>query len=270
MAELTFIARIENRYQRLSPNGKKIANYLQQNPLDAINLSISEIADITGTSKATVSRFFRTLGYASHQEAKAELRTMRTTGYPLVLNAASKDYVAQELARIKQTWLQIKHKDIEQLAKRISAATKITLIGYRNSFPVALHFRQQLLQIRPNIKLLPHPGQSIGEELLDIKPDELVILVAFRRRPKIIRHLVDTLNTSQLVLMTDPSGQIYRDKVSQLIICQLGQELPLDSYSAPMSVISVLCNQVMEQSLSSSKQRIRQISNSYKDLDELE
>lgn len=238
--------------------------------MDIVNLSVSEIADITHTSKATVSRFFRQLGYANHHDAKEEMRSARHLGYPLGTKHDNNDYVNQELDRIRQTWDNVKSQDINELVHAISMASRITLIGFRNSYPVALHFRQQLLQIRGKVRLLPLPGQSLGEEIEDIAADELVILIAFRRRPKIVKHLIERIPSEQLVLMADPSAQIYQDQVKQLFICQLGQELPLDSYSAPMSVISVICNQILNSGKFAGKHRIESIATIYKELDELE
>jgi DNA-binding MurR/RpiR family transcriptional regulator len=270
LANSLFVTRIEQCYQQLSPNARKVANYLQHNPLDVLNFSVAEIAEITHTSKATVSRFFRQLGYANQQDVKKELRTIRHSGYPVSLSHVDNDYINQELSRIRHTWESISAKHIQRFTQSISKASRITIIGFRNSYPVALHFRQQLLQIRGKIRLLPQPGQTLGEEIEDIEPDELVILVAFRRRPKIIEKLIDKLQGNQLVLMADPSAQIYKEKVGQLFICQLGQEMPLDSYSAPMSVISVICNQLLAHTPKQGKQRIASISKQYRDLDELE
>lgn len=269
MANSPFVLRIEQYYQQLSPNARKVANYLQHNPLDVLNFSVAELAQITDTSKATVSRFFRQLGYENHQDVKKELRRVRHSGYPVSLSHDN-DHINQELARIKQTWENINAQEIQKLTKAISGASRITLVGFRNSYPVALHFRQQLLQIRGKIRLLPQPGQTLGEEIEDLEADELVILVAFRRRPKVIEKLINKLQGHHLVMMADPSAQIYKDKVSQLLICQLGQEMPLDSYAAPMSVISVLANQLLAASPKQGKQRIASISNLFQDLDELE
>lgn len=265
-----FVALISQSYQQLSPNGRKIANYLQQNPIEVLNLSVAEVAEITKTSKATVSRFFRQLGYTNHQQAKEDMREELQDGFQMSHHHTNNDYVSEELKRIKQTWDNVKTEDIDKLVNAIGSASRITLIGFRNSYPVALHFRQQLLQIRGKVRLLPLPGQSLGEEIEDISPDELVILVAFKRRPKIVKALINLIPSKQLVMLADPSAQIYQDQVAQLFICQLGQELPLNSYSAAMSVISVVCNQILNSPNFSTNNRIDAVSKIYDQLDELE
>lgn len=267
---IPFVTRIEKMYENLSPNARKVANYLQQNPLDVLNTSVADIAQITKTSKATVSRFFRQLGYESQLDLKKELRSMRASGYPMATVNVENDHVTQELERIRQTWENVDSDEIERFVEDIASATRITLIGFRNSYPVALHFRQQLLQIRDKVRILPQPGQTLGEEILDLADDELIVLVAFRRRPKIIAKLIEQLKGKRVVLFADPSAQIYKSKVSQLLVCQLGQELPLDSYAAPMSFISVVCNSVLSNLSKQSGKRVKAISKLYHDLEELE
>ena len=71
------LARIRDKYTDLSPSARAIANYLQQFPLTIISDSTAEIAAKTNTSKATVSRLFRQLGYASHQDAKQDVVLQR-------------------------------------------------------------------------------------------------------------------------------------------------------------------------------------------------
>ncbi|MCP3703585.1 MAG: MurR/RpiR family transcriptional regulator, partial [Alteromonas sp.] len=46
------LQQIENHYASLSPSGKAIAHYIQQNPIAVLSQSTSLIAEITGTSKA--------------------------------------------------------------------------------------------------------------------------------------------------------------------------------------------------------------------------
>lgn len=266
----SFVERIQAHYEQLSPNSRKVANYLQHNPLDVINTSVAEIAELTQTSKATVSRFFRQLGYASHLDVKRELRALRATGLPVGNLEIDNDYVNQELERIQQTWSNVDSKELDAIIEAIDRASRITLIGFRNSYPVAMHFRQQLLQIRDKVRLLPQPGQTLSEELLDIAADELVILVGFRRRPRIIKQLIEQLTNNTVCMLGDPSAQVYKSQVSHLLICQLGQEMPLDSYAAPMSVVSVVCNGVLSKRREGATARISAISQLYRDLDELE
>jgi DNA-binding MurR/RpiR family transcriptional regulator len=57
-------------YNELKPVQKKIADYFLEADFDSINTSIEDIAGITGTSVASISRFCKKLGYDSFQHFK--------------------------------------------------------------------------------------------------------------------------------------------------------------------------------------------------------
>lgn len=56
--------------------------------------------------------------------------------------------------------------------------------------------------------MLPQPGQSLSEELVDLTADDVVVVMAFRRRPRIIRPLLQQLQSSGIpaLLMCEPQA----------------------------------------------------------------
>jgi RpiR family carbohydrate utilization transcriptional regulator len=70
-----FWHRVERHYPSLRRSEKKIADYLQKNPLQRLDFSITEFALLLDVSEATVSRFCRTLGYRGFQHLKFSLAT---------------------------------------------------------------------------------------------------------------------------------------------------------------------------------------------------
>jgi DNA-binding MurR/RpiR family transcriptional regulator len=263
------IKQIELTYLSLSPSGKKIAHYLQQNPIAVLSQSTSQIAESTGTSKATVSRLFRQLGFASHQEAKAAQSLVRQQGVPLGRAVETTEQFQQEIANVSGTLEGIDARTLTTVADLLARASKLTIIGYRNAYPLALHFRQQLMQIRRSVSLLPQPGQTIGEDIVDLSQDDIVILFGFRRRTRQFSFVLDAIKHARVILITDPTGQAYKSDVEYCLVCQLGETLPFDSYAAPMSLISTLCNLTYEKLGDAAAKRVNTITDTYVQLDEL-
>jgi DNA-binding MurR/RpiR family transcriptional regulator len=263
------IKQIELNYLSLSPSGRKIAHYLQQNPIAVLSQSTSQIAESTGTSKATVSRLFRQLGFASHQEAKSALSLVRQQGVPLGRAVETTEQIQQEMANVSGTLEGIDPRTLTTVADLLASASQLTIIGYRNAYPLALHFRQQLMQIRRSVSLLPQPGQTIGEDIVDVNQDDIVVLFGFRRRTRQFSFVLDAVKHARVILITDPTGQVYKPDVEHLLICQLGETLPFDSYAAPMSLISTLCNLTYEKLDDAAAKRVNAITDTYIQLDEL-
>ncbi|TDO97296.1 MurR/RpiR family transcriptional regulator [Marinomonas balearica] len=265
------LALIEQNYPNLSPSARSIANYLQQHPLAIVSQTSADIAEQTNTSKATVSRFFRQLGFESHQDAKQAQLALRESGVPVAIQSVGNfDQTAQEFKNLSLTFEGLRPELLDDVSKKLATASRVTLIGFRNAYPLALHFRQQLQQIRSSVRLLPMPGQTLGEDLYDISEDEVVVLFGFRRRTHLFKKIVSALEGKTTLLITDPTGQVYNQQVSHVLVCHIGGETPFDSYAAPMSLISMLSNQVYSHIGEQAHKRTQAISNLYDELGELE
>lgn len=135
------MGRIEAQFPSLSPSARLIANHIQQNPMSVISQSTADIARITNTSKATVSRFFRNLGFESHQDAKDAILAMREKGLPMALGQDEPDHFQKELQNVSRTYEGLKDAAVKDVVDLLAHSDRITLIGYRNAYPLALPFQ---------------------------------------------------------------------------------------------------------------------------------
>lgn len=264
------LEQIEKHYMALSPSGKAIAHYLQQNPIAVLSQSTSLIAEKTGTSKATVSRFFRQLGFDSHQQAKDALAQLREQGVPVVNSLSNVQQHESEVKNLSLTFEGVTLDALKAVAQLLAQAQQVTLIGFRNAYPIALHFRQQLKQIRGSVRVLPQPGQTLSEDIIDLSEKDVVVLLGFRRRTRQFKYVLQNIKHCTTVLITDPSGQQYRQDVDHLLVAHIGSESPFDSYAAPMSLVASLCNLTYEELGSIAADRVEAITDIYIQMDELE
>ena len=70
---INILANIENILLECSENEKKIALFILNNPKKVIDLSVKEVADLIGTSTASMSRFSKKLGLNNYKELKQYL-----------------------------------------------------------------------------------------------------------------------------------------------------------------------------------------------------
>lgn len=122
---------------------------------------------------------------------REEVRTLRQSGMPLTDNRdavqgntlLSRHY-KQEMANLTHWVSQLDSLQLGEVINAMVRAPRILLLGLRNSYPVALHLRQQLLQVRQQVQLVPQTGQTLAEELVDVTQRDLVIVVAFSSPPE--------------------------------------------------------------------------------------
>ena len=98
----------------------------------------------------------------------------------------------------------------------------------------------------------------------------MVIVFGLRRRPQFFSELITQLQSRNTLLISDPSGQVYNQKVSHLMVCQLGNQQAFDSYAAPMALIATLSNKVYAVLDETGQLRTAAISDMYEQLGELD
>lgn len=271
--------RLRSHYAQLSPQEQRIADFAFDHFDDLISYNSAELARLSGVSKATVSRLFKRLGYEKYKDMRDELRTLRQSGMPLTDNRDAVQgntllarHYKQEMANLTQWVNAIDTGQLGEVVQALSNSKRIFIIGLRNAYPVALHLRQQLLQARAQVHLLPQPGQTLAEELVDLTPDDLVVVMAFRRRPRIIRPLLQQLQHSGIptLALCEPQAQGVIALARWQLCAPLDSVSAFDSYAAANSLINLLANAVLHELLSDGRQRIHQIADLYSQLDELE
>ncbi|WP_225085572.1 MurR/RpiR family transcriptional regulator [Pectobacterium colocasium] len=271
--------RLRDRYGELSPQEQRVADFIFDHFDDLISYNSAELARLSGVSKATVSRLFKRLGYPSYRDMRDELRTLRQSGMPLTDNRDAVQgntllarHYKQEMANLTQWINQIDPVQFGAVIQALMQAQRLCLIGLRNSYPVALHLRQQLLQIRQHVTLLAQPGQTLSEELVDLTAQDVVIVVAFRRRPRLIQPLLAQLQKRgvPVLLLCEPQASALMSLATWSLCVPLDSVSAFDSYSSAMSLVNVISNALLHEMLRDGRQRIHQIADLYGELEELE
>ncbi|MBH3110990.1 RpiR family transcriptional regulator [Serratia sp. OLHL2] len=274
-----FDERLRNEYPQLAPQEQRVADFILDHFDDLISYNSAELARLSGVSKATVSRLFKRLGYRSYKDMRAELRTLRQSGMPVTDerhvvqgNTLLARHYKQEMANLSH-W--VSHLDVEQFGAVIAAlarARRVALLGFRNSYPIAMHLRQQLMQVRERVMLMPQPGQTLAEELVDLAPQDMAVVVAFRRRPRQLKAILTQLQTRLVptLLICEPQAQSLIPLADWHLAASLDSVSAFDSYSAAMSLCNLLSNALLHEMLEQGRSRIHHIAGLYQDLDELE
>lgn len=266
--------RIAGRYADLSPQERRAADVLMAHLDDLATYRAAELAELAGVSKATMSRLFRHLGYDDFSEVREQLRSLRGRGVPVTLDGAPSlvAHVEHEVANLHRVVAGIGEAGLDEAADLLAAATSVVVVGQRNSYPVALHLRQQLGQARGGVSVAPAPGQSLSDEVIGLSPADVAVVVAFRRRPATTAGLMDLLAARGVptVLLADPSARSLAAGATVWLECPLTTASAFDSYAAAMSVVAVLADRVLDRCGRDGEGRVTAIDASYRDLSEIE
>lgn len=267
--------RIEERYAELSPQEQKAADTLLDRLGDIATYNAVELAHLSGVSKATMSRLFRRLGFSDFNEVKEHARSIRSSGMPLgprLSDSGLTAHLAQEQDNLRRLGEFLDEDRLAAATAALAGARTVLLIGFRNSFPLALHLRQQLLQCRTSVTAAPQPGQSLGEELAGLGKGDVVVLFGFRRRPRAFHGILQAASATgtSTILIADSSARRLASDASLWIECPIEGANAFDSYGAAMSLISVLANGVLNATGRTGRDRVRDVSAMFDSLGEIE
>lgn len=272
--------RIEALTETLPDSERKLAELLSTRQVLLATHSATELAAMAGSSKAAVTRFIQRIGYQSFADARREAREAQYSGSPAFqytsnLTGVSKEafgnHLQLDLENITRTFERLNPKTIDRAIDKIVHAKRVAVIGYRNSQALAQYFARQLVLLKEHVLLLPQAGQTIGEDLSDFSSDDMVIVLAFRRRVPIVDQIVRharKINLPVLVL-TDaatPSRELEGD---WRIVCETRGSAQFDSYAAPMSILNLLTSTIALRPEIMDSSRLRQAERLHSTFNEL-
>lgn len=262
-------ARITTAFADLTAQERRAATTILEHLDDLAAYSSADLSALSGVSRPTLSRLYRQLGYRSFAEMRNEAR--HAGGVPIGPSQGVESHVSQETRNITKLG-RLADGRLQAAAISIMGASDLVIIGYRNSYPVAMHLREQLVQLRPGSRLLPLPGQTVAEDMVGVGPGDTVILVGLRRRTDGFDALLRLCVASRadVVLIADNSALRYADQVTHFLPCSLDSSGPFSSYAAAMSLVAMIANQASALAGPQGERRVSMITDGYHQLDELE
>lgn len=135
-------------YDQLFDAEKKIAKFILNNPNKVVDMTVSELAEISDVSIASVSRFCRKVGLKGFAQLKISLaqELVDTHKSGEVSNDISVDNIPQSLQNIlankvtelKQTVNLINTDEFREILEGIRDASRVQVIAVGNTIPVAI------------------------------------------------------------------------------------------------------------------------------------
>jgi len=275
-------SRIQANYADLPPAEKRLADLLLGFPGNIATYSASELADLAGTSKAAASRFFQRLGYKDFSEARRLVRGARTWGSPVYRSGAKtpekkgsrivSDHIEQETLNVSRALEALRPDIMRDIADSFVAARRVFVVGFRNSRFLAAYLQRQLTLTRDGVVLLPAAGQTLGEDLAELGPQDVVVVISLRRRIAMVEKImaVAKKRNAKILLVSDTGTPSVQGQANWNLVCEVRSGSPFDSYTAAMSVLNLLVSVTYHSGLPVSSKRLEDIEALHDELDELE
>lgn len=263
------ILRIQERQGRLTSSEKKIAQVLLENQGLVETHTATELAKFAGVSKATTARFFRNLGYTDFEEVRLQAREERNRRQPYAridtpretasLGRTLSDHVELELRNLARTFEETRSDLLPQIASLLKDAPRVWFLGFGDEYGVARVGRSLFSRLRHGVHQIEGAGQSWGSELSLTGPKDVLVLLSFEPRPKLLRALLAHARTTrmQIVTITDHAYAAQAQRFSDIVLpCHVASYGMLPTHSTMVSMLRLIAVAYLSQNAGAVEQRI--------------
>lgn len=250
--------RLREIYEELPRSERLLADIIIDFPGDLATHSISELVNRANTSNAAATRLIKRLGYKDFREIRKQARDAKAEGSPRYLHTFDhhagdfqseiKQHVDCDVQNLLRSFETLSEEMVGEITGCIEQAQNIWVIGYGNSYMPAMYLRQQLIQLRPCVEILPQPGQAIEKDLSGLGDRDLLVVVGFRRRREVIYKLMKYAQEvgTRVLYVTDHSEDKTSGLADWTLRCMVKSTSLFDSYIAAFSLLNYLCASVSD------------------------
>lgn len=245
-------ARLKEIYDQLPPSERLLGDLIIDFPGVLATHPISELAERAKTSNAAATRLIKRLGYKNVQELRKQVRQAREDGSPRYLNTFAtgeegfqsgiKQHLESEIQNLIHSFESVDEHTVNAVVGCLKAANAIWIIGFGNSHMPALYLRQQLIQLRDRVEVLPRPGQALAKDLSGLNDKDMMIVIGFRRRNEMRYKLLEyakSVGTPSLYI-TDHSEANTKGLADWTIRCRVQSTSLFDSYISGYSILNYI------------------------------
>lgn len=150
------IAGIRSFYPSLFEAEKRVADFVLSRPEDVINMSISEVADLSKVADSTVVRFCQDLGYRGFQDFKIHLAKDLVPFENIIHEDISREddvpsivkkVFSSDMAALGDTLALLDMTEFQKAVRAIGDAQRVEFYGLGNSASVGMDASYRFLQI---------------------------------------------------------------------------------------------------------------------------
>ncbi|MEV4895599.1 MurR/RpiR family transcriptional regulator [Nonomuraea sp. NPDC055795] len=226
--------------RRLSPVQRRIAHYLSEHLDDAIFLSSVELAERSGVSQPSVTRFAMGLGFAGYPELKQALRPLVLGGPRPAEDSLIRTALDDEIRNLSAVRERLSALPIKELGEALAATEPLPVLGLRVSSGLATTFGYYARRIHPDVRLLVHGGSELIDGLHAARRAGAgwVLAVVLPRYPAEAVQALEYaekagLRTAVITDRPDFPAEVVLD-------APVGDRLVFDSHAAPLALAMAL------------------------------
>ncbi|GIP58672.1 MurR/RpiR family transcriptional regulator [Paenibacillus woosongensis] len=237
--------------ETLSPGQYKIADYIQKNMQTVLFLTEQEIADNLGLSIASVSRFWRSVGFKNIKDFKNQLREhLEVTPAAKMKNIMDRanaasfpgQFLASSIEHLESTLQHYSQEAFDAAVDALVTARRVYLYAPGPSSGLAQLMHYRLSRFGLSIHRLDRGGSELFEDLLHITGEDVVVLFGFVRLLPEAKVITDHAKQCgyRTILITDRLVSDFSGQCDMTLYASRGEIWEFHSMIAPTFLVENL------------------------------
>lgn len=254
---------VQSAYPHLPENQRKVADVLLDRIREVPFLSVIELEDLSGTSKATVVRLAQSLGFSGYHELRERLREGAQSeisdagSFPLLSEETDEETLTtvarQDVQNINQTIAQIDREVFARVTEMFLSASRVYTFGLGISSLLARVLSYSLNQVAVRSTPFAHEHETFFEQIHQVTPSDVAVAFSFHPYSR------ETIDTAQALAAKGIPLVAVTDRVTSPVSFVSTAVLPIASqnrlFTNSISAISVLINALATEVALRSKNR---------------
>ena len=248
--------RIQSQYESLSRTQKNIADYLLSNPDEACFLSLKAFAEKVKATEVTVINFSHRIGLNGFSELKSALCShvrgllspndkLRYAFQKAEGTAVQHgECIANEMQILRETFRNLNPDDLFSAVSMLETASRVYIIGYDSSMPVA---QFMLLRLRYlGLDAEPLDFGDYSHMMLEVSRCDsraLFIIISFPLHFFLMNALAAVIKAKQrrlIAIVSDSTCEITQ-QADLTLHCQTSDVVFFNSITSAISLVNLIC-----------------------------
>lgn len=203
------IIKIRNQYPQMNTAMKRIADYIIGDPHEAVKKSSHELAELSGVSDASVTRFVRYMGYENFKAFQLSLTTSLSQGDAIEHREpiTNRFQYSGEIARnnnetvcrtifqrsiqmLEDTWKNLDITTIEKTVDMIRTSRRIFLLSVGRSKVTTEALFSRLYRLGYNVQAYSDPHEQIIVTSMAEKEDFVIAVSNFGKTKSVVEGVI--------------------------------------------------------------------------------
>ncbi|MSP64589.1 MAG: MurR/RpiR family transcriptional regulator [Bacteroidetes bacterium] len=245
--------KIKRKYKLLPKNQKNVAHYILNNFDKIPFINVHELSVATHVSVASIVRFSQRTGYKGFSELRNEITKSlqkelykKENIFQLGKKNIKQDILTEvanlDMKNINESLNLIDRNTFNYIINKISTSGKVYTVGLGISYLLAEILSYQLTQVGISSSVLNHSHAIFNEQILFIKPKDLLIVFSF---PPFSKETIEAAEYAKkrkievFAITNNPASPVTFIAKSNLIIKSENM-----LYTNSFSAVSVLINTI--------------------------